>query len=116
MVFLRKCPSRLAATGQSPAWPGVSTSSRGRPCASVSAWILVVSPPRERPIQRSGWLFLSWRHADARAPRCCRSSADHLHIAVVGLADGGHDAVPNPGFAPPHKAVVAGRRRPILLR
>jgi hypothetical protein len=35
------------------------TNSSGKPRASVSAWILVVSPPRERPIQRSGWLFLS---------------------------------------------------------
>src|ERR1051325_4626180 len=53
----RRCPSRPAATGQSPAWPGVSTSSTGRPLASVRAWIFVVSPPRERPIQRSGWRF-----------------------------------------------------------
>src|ERR1051325_427537 len=44
-----------------------------------------------------------------------RSAVDHLHIAVVGLADGGHDVVPDAGFAPPHKAVVAGRVRPELL-
>src|SRR5436190_22117971 len=37
-----------------------------------------------------------------------RAAVDHLHIAIVGLADSGHDAVPNPGFAPAHKAVVAG--------
>src|SRR3979411_3231844 len=41
-----------------------------------------------------------------------RGAVDHLHIAVVGLADRSHDAVPNPGLAPAHKAVVAGRRRP----
>src|SRR5579864_8583445 len=45
-----------------------------------------------------------------------RSAVDHLHIAVVGLADGGHDAVPNPGFAPAHEAVVAGRGRAEFLR
>src|SRR5438477_12393056 len=45
-----------------------------------------------------------------------RGAVDHLHIAVKGLADRGHDAVPNPGFAPPHKAVVAGRGRTELLR
>src|SRR5205085_9965680 len=45
-----------------------------------------------------------------------RGAVDHLHIAVKGLADRGHDAVPNPGFAPPHKAVVAGRGRAELLR
>src|ERR1051325_4222010 len=45
-----------------------------------------------------------------------RSAVDHLHLAVVGLAHGGHDAVPDPGFAPAHKAVVAGCRRAELLR
>src|SRR5205814_10680965 len=45
-----------------------------------------------------------------------RGAVDHLHIAVKGLADRSHDAVPNPGFAPPHKAVVAGRGRAELLR
>jgi len=30
--------------------PGESRSARGLPSASVSAWILVVRPPRERPI------------------------------------------------------------------
>jgi hypothetical protein len=45
-----------------------------------------------------------------------RGAVDHLHVAVVGLADGGHDAVPNPGFAPANKAVVAGRRRAVFLR
>src|SRR5437879_11834851 len=37
-----------------------------------------------------------------------RAAVDHLHIAIVGLADGGHHAIPNPGFAPADKAVVAG--------
>src|SRR5205814_1949192 len=45
-----------------------------------------------------------------------RSAVYHLHIAVVGLADGGHDPVPNPGFAPAQEAVVAGRGRTDLLR
>jgi len=44
-----------------------------------------------------------------------RGAVKHLHFAVVGLADRGHDAVPNPGFAPPHKAVVAGCRRAVFL-
>src|SRR5437016_4742026 len=37
-----------------------------------------------------------------------RTAVDHLHIAIVGLTDGGHHAIPNPGFAPAHEAVVAG--------
>src|SRR5579875_3501190 len=44
-----------------------------------------------------------------------RGAVKHLHFAVVGLADRGHDAVPNPGFAPSHKAVVAGCRRAVFL-
>ena len=38
------------ACGQSPQWPGVISKRTGRPSASTAAWILVVSPPRERPI------------------------------------------------------------------
>jgi hypothetical protein len=34
----------------SAACPGVSQSARGLPSASTTAWILVVSPPRERPM------------------------------------------------------------------
>src|SRR5271154_409161 len=45
-----------------------------------------------------------------------RSAVDHLHITVVGLANGGHDAVPNPRLAPAHEAVVAGRVGAEILR
>src|ERR1700739_4965543 len=34
------------------AWPSVSLSAIGFPLASTRAWILVVSPPRERPMHR----------------------------------------------------------------
>jgi hypothetical protein len=30
--------------------PPVTTAASGRPCPSTPAWILVVSPPRERPM------------------------------------------------------------------
>src|ERR1700745_2525179 len=44
----------------------------GRPQASTSAWILVVRPPRERPMQRDRSAFFGcWRRADARG--CWRS-------------------------------------------
>jgi hypothetical protein len=36
---------------------GVRTSPIGRSLAWRSAWTLVVSRPRERPIRRFGWLF-----------------------------------------------------------
>src|SRR5689334_12928669 len=44
-----------------------------------------------------------------------RSAVDHLHIAVISLADGSQNAVPNTSFAPSDKTVVAGRARPELL-
>jgi hypothetical protein len=43
-------PSRRSgATVMSLAWPGVMRRRTGRPNVSASMWILVVSPPRERP-------------------------------------------------------------------
>ena len=41
------------ACGQSPQRPGVISNRTGRPSASTTAWILVVRPPRERPIARA---------------------------------------------------------------
>ena len=37
--------------------PGVSDSATGLPCASTMAWILVINPPRERPIAWSAPSF-----------------------------------------------------------
>ena len=56
-VGQRTCPlpmasSMSAALWPSCAWPSVSFSAIGRPSASTRAWILVVSPPRERPMHR----------------------------------------------------------------
>src|ERR1051326_535056 len=45
-----------------------------------------------------------------------RGAVDHLHIAVVSLGDCGYAAGPDPGFAPPHEAVVAGCARTEFLR
>ena len=33
-------------------------------------------------------------------------TVDHLHLAVVGLDDGVHHAIPNSGLAPPIEAIV----------
>lgn len=41
---------RAAACGPSPRWPAVGISRTGGPGASTAAWILVVRPPRDRPI------------------------------------------------------------------
>jgi hypothetical protein len=40
-------------------WPPVSRSATGRQKRSVSAWIFVVRPPRERPIARANSQFRS---------------------------------------------------------
>ena len=50
--------------GQSPCWPGVVSRATGRQRWSAARWILVVSPPRDRPIA-SRPDFLSF----AQAPR-----------------------------------------------
>src|SRR5712692_4556116 len=50
--------------GESPCWPGLVSRATGRQRRSAVRWILVVSPPRERPIA-SRPVFLSF----AEAPR-----------------------------------------------
>jgi hypothetical protein len=63
--------SRAAANVPSLTFPGVSRSTRGRPCSSVRAWILVVRPPRERPI--------AW----TKSPFCARRRAVGLDMGSV---------------------------------
>ena len=43
-------PIRGRNIGEFPAWPGPVSNTNGHPRPSTRAWILVVSPPRERPI------------------------------------------------------------------
>lgn len=43
-------------------------------------------------------------------------TVDHLHLAIVGLDDSIHQAIPDGGFAPPVEPIVGGRVRPIPLR
>lgn len=44
-----------------------------------------------------------------------RGGVDHLQIAVVTLRDSLENPVPHAQLPPPHKAVVAGRGRPVAL-
>ena len=67
--------SRWSAPTRSCASPPVRKKSIGLPSASTRAWILVLSPPRERPIAWSSPAFFGRRrYADGRAYWCCRSS------------------------------------------
>ena len=50
LLLLRTMPIKPRAPTKSWVLPGVIRKASGRPISSVSAWILVVCPPRERPI------------------------------------------------------------------
>ena len=64
-------PSRRAGTAAlSEAWPGVITKRRGRPRPSTTTWILVLSPPRERPMAWSGPPFSARSVPEGRATAC----------------------------------------------
>lgn len=43
-------------------------------------------------------------------------TVDHLHLAVVCLDDGIHQAIPDACLAPAVEAIVGGRVRPVSLR
>jgi hypothetical protein len=43
-------------------------------------------------------------------------AVDHLHLAVVRLDDGIHQAIPDAYFAPAVEAIVGSRVRPVSLR
>ena len=58
--------------------PPVRKKLTGLPSASTRAWILVLNPPRDRPIAWSSPAFFGrQRCADGHAQWCCRSS--HIH-------------------------------------
>jgi hypothetical protein len=48
----------VSKAGASPAWPAVTVRARGRAWPSAARWILVLSPPRERP---SAWSVGTFR-------------------------------------------------------
>ena len=101
-----------AALAMSLACPAVSLSWIGRPCASTRAWILVVSPPRERPTQRSRPPFSGRPLLVDPHDR----GVDHLDVAVVSLCDRVHQPIPDAGFAPAVEAIVDRRRWAVASR
>ena len=84
------------------AGPGVSITSTGLPSASTRTWILVVSPPRDRPIACSPFFLAPRRYADARARWWRRH---HIFVVVIArqLLE---NALKNPTLRPPAKALV----------
>ena len=112
-----------AALRPSCACPSVSLIAIGRPLVSTKAWILVVRPPRERPMHAARAWFgprMSWHMAPFFAVGTMlmhpdRRGVDHLQIAVIGLRHSGEEAVPHANFGPAPKAVGTGARRPVSL-
>src|SRR5215831_5123864 len=106
--------SSVSAIWPSCACPVVRPSLIGSPCASTTAWILVVKPA-------SG---ATETMICVCAPPSCRrsllmgtngSAVDHLDVFVVCGGDGVHHPIPYTRLPPPHEAVVAGSARAIPL-
>jgi len=89
--------SRWSAPTRSCASPPVRKNPIGLPSASTRACILVLSPPRERPIAWSSPAFFGRRHyAGGRAQLCCRSS----HIRCRRLRRDAETPAPTHRFWP----------------
>jgi hypothetical protein len=94
------------------AWPAVSLSAIGKPFVSTSAWILVVRPPRERPMQPDPPFYCRWRHAGEPGSTNCRSSAHRPRKPLIQL----QYALPVTSAAPTIEAVHTRRMRAIACR
>ena len=96
-----------SAIGRSCASPPVRIRERRRPLASAIAWIVVLRPPRDRPIACSP-LF------HRRAARLDVSRINHLP-AGRSSATGKFlkQSLPNPALGPAYKPVVNRCRRPM---
>src|SRR3954453_11968571 len=87
---------------QSATWPPVSRKAIGRQQASVSAWIFVVLPPRERPIA-----CVPPFSARSAAVRFYRRGVDqHLSRWAAGTSQRMEDVEPYPFGRPAYEAVV----------
>jgi hypothetical protein len=64
------------------ACPGVISMVRSRPWPSTTAWILVVRPPRERPIACSSAPLFRPPRSDEPLPWCCRSRERHRGLLL----------------------------------
>src|ERR1051325_8498616 len=96
----------------SPACPGVRMKRKGRPSWSASMWILVVSPPRERP---RAWLWppLSGRRLLVGADQ---GGVEH-EVLVLGIVDQGFEnPFPHAGLGPTGEALMHAFPFAVALR
>jgi len=102
-----------AATVISAMLPPVSRNASGRPAWSIRTWILVVRPPRERPMAWSRSPFCAAR----RPVRSHRGAVDHHHARRFGtLCKRAENTLPQAALAPPVVPVEHRRIRPVFSR
>lgn len=92
------------------------------PLASTRASILVVSPPRERPMQQGSASSSSPPLGTSTSPFFAVGGVlvdtdggpvGHLQIAVVGCRNRGKQTIPHADLAPSDKPMVADAGRPV---
>ena len=93
--------------------PALSFRVTGRPLASTRACILVVSPPRERPMQSDRPSFFG---VAAMLVHSDRGTVDHLDIALISLRYRLQYPRPVTCLAPAVDAVHTGRMRSVAGR
>src|ERR1700761_1138672 len=89
--------SRTSEPSRSQACPGVRKKPVGLPKASTVAWILVLNPPRLRPMAWSSPLFESPGAVLMRTHDC---AVDHRPFMVGVVRQMVKDRFPNPAFGP----------------
>ncbi len=80
----------------------------GRPSASTGAWILIVWPPRERPMQP--WSLPPFSCCGPMTVDPDAGAVDHRDVAVTGLRGSLRNVTSRPGGAPAHEAEVGAVR------
>ena len=119
--------SRGSNWGLSPSWPGVRMILIGIPLPSTARWILLLSPPRERPIPSPSTAMAS--RADSPffpAPAACWWARTHGRIDTddpLDLPDGivlhdrlVQDLLPGAIQRPPPQPFVRGLPPPVPVR
>src|SRR5687768_3858780 len=94
--------SRASAPCRSCACPGVSANPVGLPSASTRAWILVLRPPRLRPMASSPPFWVHRRCADGAHDR----AVDHRVLVVGVTGQVLEDPRPDPRLGPAAEAGV----------
>lgn len=107
-----KRSSSSAPALQSAACPPVSRNASGRQKRSVRAWILVVRPPRERPM---AWLCSPLAPCGAAVGLHGGGVDQHLRGRPASSGQRLEQLDPDPLGRPAHEAIVEGLLRPVEI-